>query len=179
MIRSGPPVPSALRPGLAAAGAVGCGLTALKLLPGLELKLFARGAAGLASLFTGQPVARVENGWMLPDANLPIVVTQACSATDFFLIIAALVAWRLAARGLTVGGALVSGLAVALPLSIFINALRVVVVARAHRWFIDRFPQSYGPFLHMATGVAVFLPSLIALNVLLDLRPFRRSATPA
>ena len=203
MFRPGSRATSCLSQGIAAGTAAGAGLALLKLFPSLPLSGFAAGAARLASLFTGQPVLRIENGWMLPDADLSIVVTEACSATDFWLMLAALIAGRLGARTrlypskndapafflpsgqaslcalFHFSRAALCGLAAALPLAILLNALRVVVVAQAHRWFIDRFPPSYGPFLHMATGVAIFLPSLIALNVLLDLRASRRSAATA
>lgn len=218
MSRSHPFVPSARAPEVAAAAAAGVGLLLIKLLPSLELGLFAAGSARLASLFTGQPVLRVENGWMLPHADLSIVVTAGCSATDFFLMVATLLAWRLMEKtrtrtaamahssasletppnvglasirqGLTpwllspaglraLGGAILGGLGIALPLSIFLNSLRIVVVAQAHRWFIDHFPPSYGPLLHMAVGVAIFLPSLIALNGLFHLLASRRPAVSA
>lgn len=213
MIRSGSSCPSAFPQALAAAAAAaGGGLVLLKLFPSLELGLFAAGSARLASLFTGQPVLRIGNGWMLPDADLSIVVTAGCSATDFFLMVATLLAWHFAGKSgaaasagmippdtaslattssghavpflcrgtlLPIIRAALGGLAIALPLSIFLNSLRVVVVAQAHRWFIDHFPASYGPFLHMATGVAIFLPSLIALNGLLHLLAPRPSLVSA
>ena len=140
----------------------------LKLIPSLELALFAGGSARLASLFTGAPVFRVEEGWALPTAGIPIMITAACSGTGYFLMVAALIGWQLARRGRSLGGAILVGLVVGLPLSITINSLRVVAVMQAHRWAIPLLPDAYGSFLHMLTGVAIFLPSLIALNLLLE-----------
>jgi exosortase/archaeosortase family protein len=96
------------------------------------------------------------------------VVTAACSAAGFFVIVAALIAWHLARRGWSVAFSALEGLVAALPVAIFINALRIVTVAQAHRWVIPLFPDCFGPFLHLLTGVAVFLPSLIALNLILE-----------
>jgi len=140
----------------------------LKVWPGVELGWFAGGAARLASLFTGAPVLRVESGWMLPVTGQPVVVTAACSATDYFLILSALLGWQLARRGHRPVAAAALGLLAALPLTIFLNTLRVVTVTHAHRWLIPLLPDRCGPFLHLLTGVAIFLPALIALNLLLE-----------
>ncbi|MEY2878545.1 MAG: hypothetical protein RLZZ15_925 [Verrucomicrobiota bacterium] len=71
------------------------GWLTLKLFPTLELDLFSRSAATLAALFTGSPVQRVAEGWALPAAAAPVVVTAACRAVDFFLMVAVLLGWRL------------------------------------------------------------------------------------
>src|SRR4051812_2687613 len=83
----------AVAAGLAAAA---IGWVGLKIWPELELACFARGAAGLAGLLTGTPVVAAENGWMLPVTGQPLVVTAACSATEYFLIVSVLVGWQLA-----------------------------------------------------------------------------------
>jgi len=140
----------------------------LKAWPGVELEWFAGGSAWLAGLFTGAPVSRVATGWLLPVTGQPVVVTTACSATDYFLIVSALISWLLARQGKKPGCVVVLGLVAGLPLTIFLNALRVVVVTHAHRWLIPLLPESCGPFLHMLTGVAVFLPALVLLNLLLE-----------
>jgi exosortase/archaeosortase family protein len=144
------------------------GALLLKLIPSLELALFAGGSARLASLFTGAPLLRVEEGWALATTGMPVVVTAACSATGYFLMVAALLGWQFARRGMSLGGAVVSGLIIGLPLSIAVNSLRIVAVMQAHRWAIPLLPEAYGSFLHMLTGVAIFLPALIALNLLLE-----------
>ena len=151
----------------ALAAALG-GLLLLNFSPALELALFARGAAHLAGLFSGTSVLRATDGWLLPSPDLPVVVTTACSATDFFLMVAGLISWQLTRRGKPPVRALLAGLLTALPLAIFINSLRVVTVTQAHRWFIPLLPEAYGPFLHLLTGAAIFPPSLIALNLLLE-----------
>ena len=155
----------ALGAGLAAAAG---GWLLLRWLPWLELRIFAGGAARLAGLFTGSPVLRTDQSWELPSASVPVAVTAACSAADFFLIVAALIGWQLAKRGKPLVVAIPAGLIAALPLTIPINALRIIAVAQAHRWIIPLLPEAYGPILHMLTGVAVFLPSLVALNWLLE-----------
>lgn len=180
-MHSGPALSRALafRRAFAAITAATLGGAMLKLLPALDLGLFAAGAAQLTSLFTGHPVTRVENGWILADGSLPIIVTSACSATDYFLIVAALLAWRLTESSGAIARAILCGLVAAIPVSIVVNSFRIVVVAQAHRWIIDQFPESYGPFLHLAAGTAIFLPSLIALNVLLHFYTARRSTLHA
>lgn len=167
------------RQGLAALAAASLGSALLKIQPALEVEFFAAGAARLASLFTGQPLIRLEKGWMLPDANLNIIVTAACSATDFFLMVAIVIAWQLAGRRWSAVYAALGGIAAAAPLAMILNSLRIVTVSQLHRWLGPHLPSSYGPILHLATGVAIFLPSLIALHGLLDFRSSPRSALSA
>lgn len=167
-VASGRASASEARAAAAGAVSVAVGWLWLKAWPGVELEWFAGGSAWLAGLFTGAPVSRMENGWLLPVTGQPVVVTTACSATDYFLILSALISWLLFRQRKTPGLAVGLGLVAGLPLTIFLNALRVVVVTHAHRWLIPLLPESCGPFLHMLTGAAVFLPALVLLNLLFD-----------
>ncbi|MBK8478877.1 MAG: exosortase/archaeosortase family protein [Opitutaceae bacterium] len=165
--RQGATAVEARAAGAALLAAAGGGLL-LFLFPRLELGLFARGAAQLASLATGSPMLRAAAGWLLPSAQTPILVTTACSGADYFLIVAALLGWQLARRGRAVLRAALVGCALSLPFAITVNALRLTTLAQMHRWFIPLLPDVYAPFLHLLTGVAVFLPSLIALHLLIE-----------
>ena len=141
----------------------------LHLWPQLGIELFAAGAARLAGVLTGAAVDHGDTGWLLTLAGLRVAVTRACGGTDYFLIVAGLLGWHIA-RGR--GGllrAIAGGLALALPLAIFVNALRIIAVTHAHRWVIPHLPETYRTFAHMAAGVAVFLPALIGLNLLLEI----------
>lgn len=165
---------------LASALALCCGVLALWIAPWLANDVFAHGAARLAGLFLGVPGVRMEDGWALPFAAQPVMVTTACAATDFYLMAAALLAWhfmRRAGRMAWLPAVVAAALLAALPVTLLVNALRIVAVAHAHHWVISRLPASYDAFLHMLTGASVFLPALIALNLLLEL--YGRSATAA
>ena len=140
----------------------------LKLLPALKLELFARGAAELVGLLTGAPVSRGEIGWMVPLSGAPVAITVACSATDYFVLVATLLAFQFVRRGRGTLSAAGVGLTAALPVTIAVNAVRIITVAYAHPWLISRLPPKYESILHMATGAAVFLPSLILINLLLE-----------
>lgn len=155
------------------------GALVLRLFPALELSLFAAGAARLTGFFTGTPVVRIAEGWLLPHPAFPVAVTTACSATDFFLMVAALVAWQRTRRGAHPASALPVGLVAALPLALFVNSLRIVTVTAAHRWLGPLLPAAYDAFLHLLTGIAVFLPALIAINFLLELHGRSRLAPAA
>jgi exosortase/archaeosortase family protein len=168
---------SGLRPLLVAGAAVAVAATTLSLLPSLEVDLFAQVAAQLAGLFTGSPVQRVLGGWLLPQTTPPIAVTSACSATDFFVIVVALLAWQFARALRDVTSTLLLSLGCALPLTFAINAARIVAVTAAHRWFIPRLPMAYDGFLHMLTGAAVFLPSLILLSLCFEFHGRNRTST--
>ncbi len=152
--------------GLLAAVAGG---VALAMFPQLKFDVFARGAARLVGVLSGSAVSAVDDGWLVDAAGRPLLVSVACSATDYFLLVTALLGGRFAAQGRGVVRAVAGGCVMAVPVTIFINALRILGVAQAHRWIIPRFPPSYGPFLHMLAGAAVFLPALIGLSVCLEL----------
>lgn len=153
---------------LAGGGSLLGGWLLLRLFPAWSFDGFARGAAHLVSFFTGASLYRGEAGWMVPIAGAPVSVTVACSATDYFLIVAALIGFQAVRSGISPFVAAGAGLAVAAPLTILVNAVRIITVAHAHPWFISRFPAAYESFLHMTTGAAVFLPSLVALNLVLE-----------
>lgn len=153
---------------LGGAGACVGGVFALKYFPEIELEVFARGAARLVSGLTGTPVFRSDAGWIVPLAHAPITITTKCSAADFFVMVAGVIGFQLARRLTRPLPAMAVGLTAALPVTIFVNALRVVTVAHAHPWFISRLPAAYEPLLHMLVGAAVFLPSLILLNLSLE-----------
>lgn len=154
-----------IRPVAAGLGAAGVGAALLSFLPGLEIEVFARGAAWGAGFFLGTSPERIAEGWLLARPGESVAVTAACSATDFFLMAAALLAWRFAHRGGRPAAAVAGGLSTAVPVAVVVNALRIVAVTTAHQWFIPRFPAHYSALLHMAVGAAVFLPALIALHV--------------
>jgi exosortase/archaeosortase family protein len=150
----------------------------LKLFPASELGIFSRGAAQLAGLFAGLPVLRVENGWMLPFPAVPVVVTEACSATSYWLMVAALVGWQWSRGGKHPVLGMLVGLAAACPITLAVNALRVICVTHAHRWISPQLPAAYDASVHLFAGMAVFLPSLIALNLLLQIYGSRPSFAP-
>lgn len=150
----------------------------LHFFPTFEFNVLARSAARVTALFCGSPVLALPEGFAVPGAHVPVIVTSGCSAADFFCMVAALVTWQLAQRTSKIGIAISAGLAAALPLTIFVNALRIVTVAQAHRWLIPLFPETYAPFLHLTTGVAVFLPSLIVMQLLFEYHVPRHAAAP-
>ena len=144
-----------------------CSGLLLMLFPRLEMGLFAGGAARLAALVSGSPILRMESAWALPAAHSPVLVTAACSGTDYFLIVAALLGWRLARGRRSILRAALGGIALGLPFAITVNALRIAALAQVHHWIIPCLPAPYAPFIHLLTGVAVFLPALIALHLIL------------
>lgn len=168
-------------PWLASAAALALGKAILILAPAVPLEVFARATARLAGVLVGAPVQRVAAGWMLPAAPESVVVSSACSGADFWLMLAMLGAWHAgqhgAARQRLVG--LFGSLAAAFPVAIGANACRVVAVMQAHRWVIPRWPDAYGPFLHLLTGVLVFLPALIFFHALLEHLRSRRASEHA
>ena len=116
---------------------------------------FMRPAAHLAALYLGvkpeySPLAISARGVVLE-------VTRACSATDFFSILLALLAIHLRVRRLLLrlGVALVSAWAVA----ILANAARLATLV-----FADRiFPAAQWPLVHLIIGVVMFFSLFFAV----------------
>lgn len=162
------------------AGAVAGGgiAVALVLWPAAEMELLARPAGWLASLFSGGGLIRTDQGWLFFSGELPVMVTAACSGADFCLLVAALLGWQYARLGrtplLTPIGTAFIGSVLAVPLSIGVNALRIALLAQAHRWLIPQLPAAYGASAHLFIGVLIFLPALIGLNLLLESHACRR-----
>ncbi|PTY08452.1 hypothetical protein DB347_02400 [Opitutaceae bacterium EW11] len=169
-------VPAVRAPWAASVAALSLGKALLLLAPAMPLEVFARATASVAGMLAGAPVDRVPDGWQLAAVPEPVVVSVACSGTDFWLMLAMLVAWHVG----RLGGAwqrllaALGGLAASFLAAIAVNACRVVAVMQAHRWIIPRWPEAYGPFLHLLTGVAVFLPALIFCHAFLERRRTRR-----
>lgn len=137
-------------------------------LPSVELQIFAQGAARIASLFTGAPILESEAGWLLPLSHRTILISEACSGATFFIITCTLLCWHISRRTGRPIAIIIMAFSSALALAIFINALRIICLVQAHRWLIPRLPDNYAGFAHMLIGIAIFLPSLIALNALFE-----------
>src|SRR5262245_57724856 len=86
---------------LTGATAAGAGALLLMLAPQLQVGVFATGAARLAAGFMGVGVESGQVGPMLMLSDRTVAVTAACSGADFFLIVAALLGWRLQRRDRT------------------------------------------------------------------------------
>ena len=172
------------RPIFAAISAALAGALLLGVLADQAFALFAGGAAHAASIFQGGPVLRVAEGWQIgpAEAARPVLVSRACAATDFYLIVAALLAWRFAARrparGLRFAGVVAGALGAAVPATLAINTLRIAAVVAAHAWVIPRLPGAYAGFAHLLVGAAVFLPALLVLDFALT-RHARLHPAPA
>lgn len=157
--------------------AAGVGTLALEMAPRLRIDLFAAAAARLAGAILGAAVERDAAAFLLLLPERSVAVTAACSGTDFFLMVAALIGWRRSRPNRSFGIGVLSSLALAVPVAIGVNALRIVAVTQAHRWVIPMLPERHAAFAHMATGVAIFLPSLIALNFGLELHARHHAST--
>lgn len=119
----------------------------------------------LAGLLSGAPVFSTEDGWLIPILSQPVLVNKACSGTDFYLLSCALLAWHLPNISGKAYYCIPLALFGAFLLAISVNALRVVCLAQAHFWIIPRAPENYASFIHMLTGIAIFLPALILINL--------------
>ena len=111
---------------------------------------FMRPAARFAAIYLG---AAFDIPTMAISARgVTIAVVRACSATDFFSMAFTLLAFAMPIRhlALRIPAAIVSAWIVA----VLANAVRLVLLVYADGFF----PASQIPAVHMAIGIAVFLP---------------------
>lgn len=116
---------------------------------------FMRPAAHLAASYLG---TAFDFGRMTLSARgVTIEVVRACSATDFFAMIAALFVSSGAIRSFAFRMA--ASIPAAWLIAVLANAVRFVLLV-----FVDGFfPASQIPAVHMAVGIAVFLPVFAVL----------------
>jgi exosortase/archaeosortase family protein len=156
-------------------GAFGIAGLFLACFPTLKIDFFGQAASRLASLFLGTPVLRVDEGWLLPSSHESVVVSAACSGTDFWLMCVLVLGWQLGRGRNQIIKAIALTLFCATAFSFIVNAIRVMVVTQAHRWLIPLWPENYAAFFHQSAGVAVFLPALIFLHAILENQRFQHS----
>lgn len=158
-----------LRAAAAGGAAASIGGLLLAATPQLRIDLFAAGAARVAASLLGTSADRGEAEFFMALGDRTVAVTAACSGTDFFLMVAALLGWRLTRADRSFVCIVLTSLVLALPVTLLVNALRLVAVVQAHLWVIPQLPERHGAFAHMAAGAAIFLPSLIMLNLAFEL----------
>ena len=164
--RTVPRLSRAVAAGLVATGG---GALLFQIWPQLRTDLFAVAAARLAASLTGAGFERGEAASLVLLGDRTVAVTAACSGTDFFLMVAALIGWRLCRDDRSFLRVVLASISLALPVTLLVNALRIVAVTQAHGWLIPLLPAHYSAYVHMATGAAIFLPSLIVLNFALEM----------
>lgn len=111
---------------------------------------FMRPAARLAALYLGAAFDPV--GLAVSARGVTLAVVRACSATDFFSMVFALLVFALPVRRLVFR--VPAALAAAWFVAVLANGMRLVLLVYA-----DGFcPAAQIPAVHMAIGIAVFLP---------------------
>ena len=124
--------------------------------------MFMRPAARLASLYLG--AAFDPSSMTLSARGVTLVVVRACSATDFFSMVLAILAFSIPVRRLALR--LPAAIAAAWAVAVVANAVRLVLLVYADGFF----PASQIPVVHMAIGIAVFLPVFALLWYTLAVR---------
>lgn len=151
-----------------------CGLAVLLFLTGRILEGHAVNAfcwlpATIAGLFFDAPVGPVENGVgaMLHLPRLEVTVGASCSGMQFFFLLTCLLGWSaLKHRG---GWSwLPAILVLAYGMTLFANSVRVVLAVFAREAALHLLGPAYLHSAHLAAGILVFLPLLIASQWLSD-----------
>jgi len=111
---------------------------------------FMRPAAHLATIYLG--AAFDIPAMTISARGVTITVVRACSATDFFSMAFTLLAFAMPIRHLALR--IPAAIAAAWIVAVLANAVRLVLLVYADGFF----PASQIPAVHMAIGIAVFLP---------------------
>jgi len=121
---------------------------------------FSRPAGWVAASYFAAPAAPEGHAlvFSLPDG--PVTVSTACAGVQFFLLLVVLVAWRLPRRLLLRG--LLCALPLAYALTLGVNTVRIILSVTVQQFTLAALWPGLAPAAHLAAGVAVFLPSLIA-----------------
>ena len=111
---------------------------------------FMRPAAWLATIYLG--AAFDPSALTISARGVTIAVVRACSATDFFSMAFTLLCFAMPIRHLALR--IPAAVASAWLVAVLANAVRLVLLVYADGFF----PASQIPAVHMARGIAVFLP---------------------
>lgn len=130
---------------------------------------FCAPAAHVAGLLSGAPCVKEGDDYRLTGTDLDLTVAPACSAVDYFCLMAGflslLVSWR--AFGLR---AQLLVLPAAWALTIIVNAMRLTACWQTDRLVHPLLPESVWPAPHMAVGIATFLAGLTFVFWLMTIR---------
>jgi exosortase K len=132
--------------------------------------------ARICSLFLAVDCINTTEGYMLANEILPIHVTKACSAANFFILSIALISGTVIKsvrikefkKGLWI-------LPFAYLVTISANTSRIIAGWITGRWARMLLPENFWPGIHLATGIVVFLTFLIATYLLVTWRHYDRS----
>ena len=111
---------------------------------------FMQPAARLATIYLG--AAFDPSAMTISARGVTITVVRACSATDFFSMAFALLCFAIPIRHLALR--IPAAVASAWLVAVLANAVRLILLVYADGFF----PASQIPAVHMAIGIAVFLP---------------------
>lgn len=152
-----------------------CGFAAVLCLGGVLLgntavNAFCRPPAWVGGAFFGAPVSPAEPGAVLHLAGLEVAVGKTCSGMSFYLLLSGLMAWSVLRwkggwRWLPVVAL------VAYAVTLFANSLRVVLAVFVREATVAFMGPSYAHSAHLAVGILIFLPLLIACSWLLERKP--------
>lgn len=125
-------------------------------------------SAKITSLFLASNCTSTDSGFILNNQKLPIYVTKACSAANFFIMILIFLSVAIIK---SCRFKEISKIIWIIPSAYFItisaNVSRIIGC-----WFTGRlaryiFPENFWPAVHLGTGIIVFLTFLIAAYFLL------------
>ncbi len=137
-----------------------------QLMPGVFFTLLGYPAAIVSSWWLGVAYATTAEGVLLMNADLPILVTSACSGSGFLALVCGIATpFLMAPERRRYGWLVVPG---AILLTIVANSARIITGWYSGIWARQVLSQTYWPAIHLATGIVVFLTVLVAVHIVLS-----------
>jgi exosortase K len=129
---------------------------------------FCAPCAYLCKLFTGGQLSLANNGEFLIKNNLlTLRLARSCSAVSFFLLLVGTILYTIKFNNGSILKFFLPSILLSFLITIFLNLSRIIC---SYKIKIIAPPQTPIPFetLHLAIGVAIFLPALICAHYITD-----------
>lgn len=135
---------------------LGC-LSETGVMDGIKLTCFCLPAGGLVSLATGGSLEFHAGEIVSATSKIRVLLPPGCSGFCFFLILVLAAIWLSEGRNVWLK------LCLAYPLSIIVNALRIIVVTRWEYYCEKLFPVPH-QCQHLAIGMLIFLVAMMLFS---------------
>ncbi|MBL7115168.1 MAG: hypothetical protein ISS35_05325 [Kiritimatiellae bacterium] len=132
--------------------------------------VFCLPAARFSAFFLGAPCVRVDDGYLIENAVLPVLVSLACSGTGFFVLLTAMLL-GLICRYRKPSLPLAFGVIVAAyGISLVTNVCRITLGYFASVGARCLLPECLWAGIHLSVGVLVFLSALVGVYICTERR---------
>jgi exosortase K len=134
------------------------------------LTVFAMPAAWLSATLLGTRCVPVDAGYMLDNGTLPVLVSAACSGSNFYILVVAMGIGLAHRRHQLRVATILTALVIAYPITVLTNTCRITLGFHAAIWARQILPQAMWAGAHLTVGVLVFIVALIGATGITEWR---------